>query len=244
MDQELERYKVLRNKVKPFVRDTIPYLSKAIKDGKTILVEGAQSNVLDIDFGLYPYVTSSNCSIGGVCTGLGIPPHCLGDIVGVVKAYLTRVGSGGFPTELKDEIGEKLCEIGHEFGVTTGRKRRVGWLDAVMLRYSSMINGFTHLALTKLDVLDTFEEVKIGIAYELDGELNKDSFPALDEDLCRVKVHYVTLPGWMSDTSAARSFSELPQKAQDYVHKIEELVEVPVKWIGVGQARDSVIEVC
>nr|XP_022333667.1 adenylosuccinate synthetase-like [Crassostrea virginica] len=244
VDQELERYKVLRNKVKPFVRDTIPYLSKAIKDGKTILVEGAQSNVLDIDFGLYPYVTSSNCSIGGVCTGLGIPPHCLGDIVGVVKAYLTRVGSGGFPTELEDEIGEKLCNIGHEYGVTTGRKRRVGWLDAVMLRYSSMINGFTHLALTKLDVLDTFEEVKIGIAYELDGELNKDSFPALDEDLCRVKVHYVTLPGWMSDTSAARSFSELPQKAQDYVHKIEELVEVPVKWIGVGQARDSVIEVC
>ncbi|XP_052697774.1 adenylosuccinate synthetase-like [Crassostrea angulata] len=244
VNKELERYKVLRNKVKPFVKDTIPYLAKAIKDGKIILVEGAQSNVLDIDFGLYPYVTSSNCSIGGVCTGLGIPPHCLGDIVGVVKAYLTRVGSGGFPTELHNEIGEKLVNVGHEYGVTTGRKRRVGWLDIVMLRYSSMINGFSHLALTKLDVLDDFDEVKIGIAYEMDGKKNYDSFPALDEDLCRLEVEYLTLPGWKSDTSGARNFSELPQNAQNYVRKIEELVGVPVKWIGVGQARDSVIEVC
>ncbi|XP_062593309.1 adenylosuccinate synthetase-like [Saccostrea cucullata] len=218
VNKELERYKILRNKVKPFVRDTIPILSKAIKDGKTILVEGAQSNVLDIDFGLYPYVTSSNCSIGGVCTGLGIPPHCLGDIVGVVKAYLTRVGSGGFPTELNNEVGEKLVNIGHEYGLHS-------------------------LAITKLDVLDDFDEVKIGVAYELDGEKNYDSFPALDEDLCRVKVEYLTLPGWKQTTAEARNFSDLPQNAQNYIHKVEELVGVPVKWIGVGQSRDSVIEV-
>ncbi|XP_069116579.1 adenylosuccinate synthetase-like [Argopecten irradians] len=143
VEAELERYKVLREEVRPMVRDTIPYLHKAIIDCKNILIEGAQSNILDIDFGLYPYVTSSNCSVGGICTGLGIPPHVLGDVFGVAKAYLTRVGSGGFPTELTCDKGQILVDRGHEYGVTTGRRRRVGWLDMVMFRYSNMINGFT-----------------------------------------------------------------------------------------------------
>ncbi|KAK3094154.1 hypothetical protein FSP39_024769 [Pinctada imbricata] len=241
---QLAKYKELREKVRPFVKDTIPFLARAIKEGKNVLIEGAQSNILDIDFGLYPYVTSSNCSIGGVCTGLGIPPHVIGDVFGVVKAYLTRVGSGGFPTELHCELGESLRNQGHEYGVTTGRPRRVGWLDMVMLRYSQMINGFTEIAITKLDILDTFKEVKIGIAYELDGKKNYDSFPAIDEDLKRVKVDYLTLPGWQTDTSSARKFSDLPTNAQQYVYKIQELIGVKVRWIGVGQARESIIEVC
>ncbi|XP_033734852.1 adenylosuccinate synthetase-like isoform X1 [Pecten maximus] len=242
VEEELKRYEVLREEVRPMVRDTIPYLHKAITDCKTILIEGAQSNVLDIDFGLYPYVTSSNCSVGGICTGLGIPPHVLGDVFGVVKAYLTRVGSGGFPTELKDEKGQTLVDRGHEYGVTTGRRRRVGWLDMVMLKYSNMINGFTAVAITKLDILDTFKEVKIGVKYILDGE-EYESFPALDEDLKRIEVVYETLPGWEEDTSSARKFSELPQNAQSYIRRVEKLMEVPVKWIGVGQSRDSIIEV-
>ncbi|KAL5008005.1 hypothetical protein ScPMuIL_013586 [Solemya velum] len=223
-EKELSKFKVLRERLRPFVKDTIPYLHNAIKAGKKILIEGAQSNILDIDFGLYPFVTSSNCSIGGVCTGLGIPPHTVG-------------------RELTDDLGEKLIKRGHEYGTTTGRKRRVGWLDIVMLRYTQMISGCTTLAITKLDILDEFEEVKIGVAYLLDGKKIEDSFPALDEDLCRVKVEYLTFPGWMSNTEDVRKFSELPANAQKYVYKVQELIGVPVKWIGVGKERESIIEV-
>ncbi|XP_052769474.1 adenylosuccinate synthetase-like [Mya arenaria] len=242
VQKELNVYKSLAEKLRPFVVDTIQYLNKAVTSGKTVLVEGAQSNVLDIDFGLYPYVTSSNCSVGGVCTGLGLPPHMIGNVYGVVKAYLTRVGSGGFPTELFCEQGELLVNRGHEYGVTTGRTRRVGWLDMVMLRYSQMINGFTGIAITKLDILDVFEEIKIGIAYDINGKQITDSFPATDEELKQVEVEYLTMPGWCTNTENVRQFSDLPQKAQDYVRKIEELMGVPVNWIGVGQARASIIE--
>ncbi|XP_052271930.1 adenylosuccinate synthetase-like [Dreissena polymorpha] len=228
VESELKKYKDLAEQIRPLVVDTIPYLNKAITSGKTVLVEGAQSNVLDIDFGLYPYVTSSNCSIGGVCTGLGIPPHVIGDVFGVVKAYTTRVGSGGFPTELFCEKGELLSSRGHEFGVTTGRKRRVGWLDMVMLRYSAMINGFTAVAITKLDILDVFEEIKIGVAYSIEGEKVTDSFPATDEVLKKVEVEYLTLPGWKTNTEDVRKFADLPGEAQAYVRKIEELMGVPV----------------
>ncbi|KAJ8321196.1 hypothetical protein KUTeg_001254 [Tegillarca granosa] len=213
VENELEKYKDLRERVRPLVIDAIPYLYNAIKDGKEILIEGAQSNVLDIDFGLYPFVTSSNCSVGGVCTGLGIPPHVLGEVYGVVKAYLTRVGLGGFPTELFDDKGERLVNRGHEYGVTTGRKRRVGWLDMVMLRYSAMINGFTAIA-SKWSSLS------------FNGQKIEDSFPALDEDLKKVKVEYITLPGWQEDTSGARKFSDLPQNAQAYINTIQELMGV------------------
>ncbi|KAL3874658.1 hypothetical protein ACJMK2_037640 [Sinanodonta woodiana] len=239
---DLKELADLRDKIRPFVADTVLYLHKAIKDGKKILVEGAQSNILDIDFGLYPYVTSSNCSVGGVCTGLGIPPHEIGEVYGVVKAYLTRVGSGGFPTELNNDLGNQLVDRGHEYGVTTGRRRRVGWLDIVMLRYSSMINGFTAIAITKLDILDVFEEIKIGVAYKIDGQRIEDSFPATDEELKKAEVEYITLPGWKTNTENVRCFKELPEEAQNYVLKIQELMGVQVKWIGVGKARDSIID--
>ncbi|XP_014786575.1 adenylosuccinate synthetase [Octopus bimaculoides] len=242
VEEELGKYKLLREKVKPFVVDSVLYLNNAIKNGRKILIEGAQSTMLDIDFGPYPYVTSSNCSVGGVCTGLGIPPRNIGNVYGVVKAYLTRVGAGGFPTELLDDLGDLLQKRGAEFGVTTGRRRRIGWIDMVMLRYSHMINGFSAVAITKLDILDVLKEVKIGITYKLDGK-PIESIPASDEDLKRVEVEYLTLPGWLTSTENVRKFEDLPENAQKYVRKIEELLNVPVKWIGVGQARSSIIQV-
>lgn len=242
VEAELLKYKKLREKVLPFVVDTVLFINKAIESGRKILIEGAQSTMLDIDFGPYPYVTSSNCSVGGVCTGLGIPPRNIGNVYGVVKAYLTRVGSGGFPTELLNETGDLLQKRGHEFGVTTGRRRRIGWLDMVMLRYSHMINGFSAVAITKLDIMDVLEEVKIGVSYTLNGK-PMESFPASDEDLKRVEVEYITLPGWMSSTEEVRIFADLPENARNYVRKIEELLKVPVKWIGVGKSRASMIQV-
>lgn len=240
---ELAKYKELRERVRPLVRETVSYLHKFLEAGdKMILVEGAQSTILDIDFGLYPYVTSSNCSIGGVCTGLGIPPHVIGDVVGVVKAYLTRVGAGGFPTELDDEMGKLLLDRGHEYGVTTGRPRRCGWLDLIMLSYSNMINGFTGLAVTKLDILDVFDEVKVGVAYHLDGE-KVETFPASDDDLKRLEVEYLTLPGWKTNTEDVRKWEDLPKNAQRYIEVIRDKLRVPVRWIGVGKDRNSMIEI-
>merc|ERR1712223_674950 len=166
---EIERYRQLAERVRPLVTETISFLHTQMKQGKHVLVEGANAAMLDIDFGTYPYVTSSNCSIGGVCTGLGIPPKFIGEVHGVVKAYTTRVGDGPFPTEQDNEIGEFLQTKGHEWGVTTGRKRRCGWLDIPLLKYTSMVNGYTSLALTKLDTLDEMEEIKIGVTYIKDG---------------------------------------------------------------------------
>uniref|UniRef100_A0A8C4L226 Adenylosuccinate synthetase n=1 Tax=Equus asinus asinus TaxID=83772 RepID=A0A8C4L226_EQUAS len=208
---------------------------------KKILVEGANAALLDIDFGTYPFVTSSNCTVGGVCTGLGMPPQNVGEVYGVVKAYTTRVGIGAFPTEQDNEIGELLQMRGREFGVTTGRKRRCGWLDLVLLKYAHMINGFTALALTKLDILDVFTEIKVGIAYKLFGDIIPH-FPANQEVLNKVEVQYKTLPGWNTDTSNARTFKELPVNAQNYVRFIEDELQVPVKWIGVGKSRESMIQ--
>merc|ERR1712004_890628 len=163
---EIERYRQLAERVRPLVVESVSYLHKQIKSGKNALVEGANAAMLDIDFGTYPYVTSSNCSIGGVCTGLGIPPYYIGDVYGVVKAYTTRVGDGPFPTEQENEIGEFLQTKGHEWGVTTGRKRRCGWLDIPLLKYTSMVNGYTSVALTKLDILDDLDEIQVGINYK------------------------------------------------------------------------------
>ncbi|XP_059173327.1 adenylosuccinate synthetase-like [Physella acuta] len=240
--KELELYKDLATRVRPMVKDTVSYLHEAISNNKKILVECAQSTILDIDFGLYPYVTSSNCSIGGVLTGLGIPPHVIGEVYGVIKAYLTRVGSGGFPTELKDKDGELLQKRGAEFGVTTGRPRRCGWLDLAMLKYSNMINGFTGLAVTKLDILDVFEEIKVGVAYKLNGEI-LNTFPASDDDLQQVEVEYITLPGWLKSTETVREFSDLPANAKEYIKTIQLHVGVPVKWVGVGKDRESIISI-
>ncbi|KAI1295602.1 Adenylosuccinate synthetase [Halotydeus destructor] len=243
VENELQRYKKYAEEIRPCVVDTIAYMHKSIKNGETVLVEGANATMLDIDFGTYPYVTSSNCTVGGVSTGLGIPPKHIGDVYGVAKAYCTRVGDGPFPTEQTNAIGDLLQERGKEIGVTTKRKRRCGWLDAVLLRYSNVINGYSAIALTKLDILDAFDEIKICYAYEANG---KEIFspPATSSELesVSITVKYITMPGWKQSIAKARKFSDLPAEAQAYVRKIEELIEVPVKWIGVGADRESIIQ--
>lgn len=241
VDKELEKYKKLAEQIRPCVRDTRKFLNDSIKSGKKILIEGANGSMLDIDHGTYPYVTSSNCTIGGVCTGLGLPTTAVGSIYGVVKAYCTRVGDGPFPTELHDDTGAALQVLGQEVGVTTKRKRRCGWLDLVLLSYTNMLNDYTALALTKLDVLSNLDEIKIGTGYTLDGQL-LDSPPTNANKLSRVKVVYETLKGWKKDISKARNFEDLPQEAQNYVRFIEDHVEVPIKWIGVGKERDAIIQ--
>ncbi|GMF03843.1 unnamed protein product [Ambrosiozyma monospora] len=197
--------------------------------------------MLDIDFGTYPYVTSSNTGIGGVLTGLGLPPKAIRNIYGVVKAYTTRVGEGPFPTEQLNADGEALQTIGHEYGVTTGRKRRCGWLDLVVLKYSALINGYTSLNITKLDVLDTFKQIKVGIAYKYKGK-TLESFP---EDLFllgKVDVEYETLPGWDQDITKIQKYDDLPENAKKYLAYIEKFVGVPVQWVGTGPARSSMLE--
>lgn len=193
-------------------------------------------------FGTYPYVTSSNCSIGGVCTGLGLPPSTIGEVVGVVKAYTTRVGDGPFPTELDDATGDLLQERGHEIGVTTKRVRRCGWLDIPVLQYTAMVNGYSSLCLTKLDILDTMPKIRIGVSYLLNGE-KLDRFPSNAAELAKVKVDYIELPGWEKNTESVRKYDDLPDAAKRYIEKIEELLQVPVKWIGIDKGRESIITV-
>jgi len=215
-------------------------LNSRLAAGKKVLVEGANAAMLDIDFGTYPYVTSSNCSIGGVCTGLGIPPKMVGDVFGVVKAYTTRVGDGPFPTELTEEIGAFLQKEGREFGVTTGRPRRCGWLDIPLLRFTNQVNGYTALALTKTDILDKLDEIKIGVNYIKNGKV-LDHYPSGNWQFEGVEVEYITLPGWKTSISAVRKFEDLPLNAQKYVLKIEELLGLPMRWVGVGPERESMI---
>ncbi|XP_069063416.1 adenylosuccinate synthetase isozyme 1 [Pleurodeles waltl] len=242
IEGELEKLKMYAEKIRPMVRDGVYFMYEALHGPpKKILVEGANAALLDIDFGTYPFVTSSNCTVGGVCTGLGIPPQYIGEVYGVVKAYTTRVGIGAFPTEQINEIGDLLQSRGYEWGVTTGRKRRCGWLDLVILRYAHMVNGFTALALTKLDILDVLDEIKIGVAYKLNGK-RIPHFPANQEILQKVEVEYETMPGWKTDTINARKWEDLPVKAQNYIRCIENHIGVPVKWVGVGKSRESIIQ--
>ncbi|PAV59258.1 hypothetical protein WR25_09900 [Diploscapter pachys] len=242
LEAELAKFKVHREKLKELdlVGDTVGFIHKMRKEGKAILVEGANGALLDIDFGTYPYVTSSNATVGGACTGLGIPPTAIHYIIGVVKAYQTRVGTGPFPTELLNEEGERLQQIGQEVGVTTGRKRRCGWLDLFLLKRSAQINGYTAIALTKLDILDSFERVKIAVGYKLDGE-ELSAPPAQAAAWERIEVEYKEFPGWMSETSDIREYDKLPEKCRKYVQFIQDFIEVPIKWIGVGADRESLI---
>ncbi|KAL7750462.1 Adenylosuccinate synthase [Sorochytrium milnesiophthora] len=240
VEAELAKYKEYAQRIKPIVIDSIVYVNKAVREGKRVLVEGANACMLDIDFGTYPYVTSSNTTIGGVCTGLGLPPQKVKTVIGVVKAYTTRVGGGPFPTELLDATGEHLQNVGQEWGVTTGRKRRCGWLDVVVLRYSHMINGYTSLNLTKLDVLSELAEVKIGVQYtytdtETGAVQRIDEFPASLALLERCAVEYETLPGWQCDISKVRTWAQLPPNAQAYIRRVEELVGAPIQWVGVAK---------
>ncbi|XP_019725782.1 adenylosuccinate synthetase isozyme 1 isoform X2 [Hippocampus comes] len=242
VEDQLKKLREYGERLRPMVRDGVYYMYEALHGSpKKILVEGANAALLDIDFGTYPFVTSSNCTVGGACTGLGIPPLNIGDVFGVAKAYTTRVGIGAFPTEQLNADGELLQTRGHEVGVTTGRKRRCGWLDLVIVRYAHMINGFTAIALTKLDILDVLEEIKVGIAYKLNGK-RIPHFPANMDVLQKVEVEYETFPGWKTDTSAARKWSELPVKAQNYIRFIENHIGVPIKWVGVGKSRECMIQ--
>ncbi|OAK95279.1 Adenylosuccinate synthetase [Phaeosphaeriaceae sp. SRC1lsM3a] len=237
---EIERYKGLREKLAPYVVDQIPLLASAKAKNANILVEGANALMLDIDYGTYPFVTSSNTGLGGVLTGLTLGWRSLREVIGVVKAYTTRVGSGPFPTEQLNEFGDKLQSVGHEVGVTTGRKRRCGWLDLVVVKHSHACNDYTAINLTKLDVLDDFDELKIATSYSLNGQ-QLEGFPSNPDMLAQVEVQYETLPGWNKATTGAKSYMDLPLAARKYIEFIENFVGVKVKWIGVGPARDHMI---
>ncbi|OGV42680.1 MAG: adenylosuccinate synthase [Lentisphaerae bacterium GWF2_57_35] len=230
--QEAARY------LAPFIVDTIPLLNAAVRKGEKVLFEGAQGTMLDIDYGSYPFVTSSSATAGGACTGTGVPPNRIDHVIGVVKAYTTRVGEGPFPSELKDETGELLRKTGNEFGATTGRPRRCGWFDAVVARYSVMINGIDSWAVTKLDVLDPMETIRICVAYECDGK-RVENVPANIRVLEKCRPVYEDFPGWLTSTKEATRFEDLPAQAQAYVARLSELTGVPVSILSVGPRRDS-----
>jgi adenylosuccinate synthase len=210
--------------------------------GGRVLLEGAQGSLLDVDHGTYPFVTSSTTTAGGAAAGVGIGPTLIDEVLGVVKAYTTRVGAGPFPTELQGDEADRLRELGAEFGATTGRPRRPGWFDGVVVRHAAGVNGLTGLAVTKLDVLDSFDELQLGVGYELDGSATA-GFPERTRDIERVRPVYETEPGWLSSTADCRSWEELPEAAQRYLHRIEALAAVPIRLVSVGSARSQIIRV-
>jgi len=215
---------------------------KSLTSGKKIVLEGAQGALLDIDHGTYPYVTSSSPSIGGACTGLGLPPAAIENVIGVFKAYSTRVGSGPLPTEMDDVTADKLREIAGEYGATTGRPRRCGWFDGVAAKYSATVNGFTSIVLTRLDVLDGFPSIKICTGYKLNNEVI-DYFPSSAEELDECGVVYEELPGWKHPTANARRIEDLPKEAVQYINRVQELIGAPIDLISTGPQRDEVISI-
>jgi adenylosuccinate synthase len=227
-------------RIRPMIRDVSVMLNDATRKGQPILFEGAQGTLLDIDHGTYPYVTSSNASIGGVCTGLGIPPKAIGRVLGVVKAYATRVGEGPFPTELFGEMGNRLRETGSEYGAVTGRPRRCGWYDAVAVRYAARINGLDGLALTKLDVLDGLDHIDICIAYRCGGRTLTD-FPSDVGQLAQCEPIYESLSGWSAPTKGVRHFEALPEAARRYIARLEEVSGVGASIVSTGSDRDDTI---
>ena len=231
----------LAPRLAPYVADTVNLVHEALEASQHVLFEGAQATFLDLDHGTYPFVTSSNPVAGGACTGAGVGPLHIDRVVGVAKAYVTRVGAGPFPTELTDEVGDAIVERGHEFGTNTGRKRRPGWFDAVMLRHAVRVNSLSEVAITKLDVLDAFDEVKVCVAYEVDGE-RVEHLPDNQSALHRAAPLYETFPGWGSDLSEATEPGHLPQRARDYVAFLEAQVGVPIKLLGVGPGRDQYVQ--
>eukprot|EP01127_Copromyxa_protea_P006703 TRINITY_DN16702_c0_g1_i1.p1 TRINITY_DN16702_c0_g1~~TRINITY_DN16702_c0_g1_i1.p1 ORF type:complete len:433 (+),score=104.34 TRINITY_DN16702_c0_g1_i1:116-1414(+) len=237
---QIEHYRKIAEIVRPMIVDGVSWINAAYKEGKKILIESANAVMLDIDFGTYPYVTSSSPSIGGACTGLGLPPKYIQSVVAIVKAYSTRVGEGPFLSELENEIGEKIREIGHERGTTTGRNRRCGWLDLVQLRYSCLINGYDQLCMTKSDVLDTFKEILVVESYELDGKIIH-TVPSSLTDLARCKPNYKVFPGWETDTSNIKVYEELPENLRAYIEWIEQQLETPFTCISVGPGREATI---
>ena len=236
--QVLEQYRQAARKLAPHITDTIPLLNQAMARGERVLFEGAQGTMLDIDYGTYPFVTSSSATAGGACSGSGVAPHRIDRVLGVVKAYTTRVGEGPFPTELLDETGKMLRETGHEFGATTGRPRRCGWFDAVVANYSVMVNGIDSWAVTKLDVLDALDVIRICVAYECDGKMIK-TVPANIRTLERCRPVYEDFRGWKTPTTDITAFSSLPAQARAYVKRLSEITGVPVGILSVGPNRSS-----
>jgi adenylosuccinate synthase len=226
--------------LEPYICNTTDLLHKGLKDNKSILLEGAQGTMLDVDHGTYPFVTSSSPTSGGACTGSGIPPTALDKVMGITKAYCTRVGNGPFPTELLDETGEELREKGAEFGATTGRPRRCGWLDLVALKYVVQLNGINELTLTKMDVMDGFDEIKVCTAYELNGE-KTDVYPLSLDDIQNVKPVYTALPGWKNSIEGITDWGKLPATAQSYISFVEEYLGVKFTIISTGPKRTETI---
>lgn len=236
--ETVKTYVDAARRLAPYLADTIPMMHQAISNGQPILLEGAQGTLLDIDYGTYPYVTSSNATAGGACTGCGIPPNRVDRVIGVIKAYSTRVGEGPFPTELNDEMGEHLRRVGHEFGATTGRPRRCGWFDLVVARYAVMVNGVTDWAVTKLDVLDDVEEINVCVAYVCDGR-RYENLPASVRILERCKPIYERFPGWKTSTKEARSVDELPAACRTYLQALARLTNTPISILSNGPRRES-----
>jgi adenylosuccinate synthase len=225
----------------PYVGDTVTLVHEALERGEQILFEGAQATFLDIDHGTYPYVTSSNPVAGGACVGAGVGPRHIDRVVGIAKAYITRVGAGPFPTELFDADGDTLVDVGHEYGTNTGRRRRPGWFDAVMMRQAVRLNSLSEIAITKLDVLDGFDDLKVCVAYDVDG-VRHESMPYHQSDLHRARPIYETLPGWKQDLSTCTEQHQLPPAAQDYINFLESQVGVPISFVGTGPGREQYVQ--
>ena len=242
IEEVLNEYLGYADILKPYVCDTALLLDKALTENKVVLLEGSQGTLLDVDHGTYPFVTSSNPTAGGASTGSGIGPTKITRVIGILKAYTTRVGSGPFPTELFDEDGEKLRSIGGEVGVTTGRNRRCGWFDAPIARYATRVNGLTDFFLTKLDVLTGWEKIPVCVAYTIDGK-RVEEVPASQTDFHHAKPIYEYLPGWTEDISNAKTFSDLPKNAQSYVKFLEDASNAPISAIGVGPGRNQTISI-
>jgi adenylosuccinate synthase len=238
--QVLEEYQRYADILRPYVIDSSLKIAQAVKERKNILFEGAQGTLLDLDHGTYPYVTSSNPIAGGACVGAGVGPTIIDRVIGVAKAYTTRVGEGPFPTELKEEIGELLGDRGAEFGTTTGRRRRCGWFDAVIGRYAVRINGLDCLAITKLDVLDELEEIKVCVAYEIDGQ-RCEHFPSDSNQFARCKPIYESVAGWQQSTTECRTLEDLPEKALNYLQFLAEVMETPIAIVSLGAGREQTI---
>ncbi|MGO3147143.1 MAG: adenylosuccinate synthase [Leucobacter sp.] len=239
-DEVVEDLLSFRELLEPMVCDTGMLLHKAMEDNKTVLFEAGQATMLDIDHGTYPFVTSSNATAGGASTGSGLPPHQIDRVIAVIKAYTTRVGAGPFPTELFDEMGERLATVGHEYGTTTGRLRRCGWYDAPMARYASRINGVTDFVLTKLDVLSGIDSIPVCVAYDVNG-VRHDEMPVNQSDFHHAKPIYQEFPGWSEDITAARTFEDLPKNAQDYIRALEAMSGSRISAVGVGPEREQVV---
>lgn len=240
VEKTVSTYAAAAKRLAPYVTDTIPLVHAAIARKEPILFEGAQGTLLDIDYGTYPFVTSSNATAGGACTGSGVPPHRVDRVIGVIKAYSTRVGEGPFPTELKDAMGERLRKIGHEFGATTGRPRRCGWFDLVVARYAVMVNGIDDWAVTKLDVLDELDEIKVCVAYEFEGR-RYEHLPASIRVLENCAPVYESFPGWKASTKNARTLEELPAACREYLRALARLTVTPISILSNGPGRENTL---